>query len=138
MEKILDFSIPFENYIPLFDYVCNVQFQTQDISQVCQKGLLKLDTIQLLAWLKNLSKSCLHQVFASQKVLAEFQEHPQSWTRAQSLIEHCNTEMGKLTAAGMLEKAIKTRWKVLPKEYVSYLKRRSCCRGWIHNFKIPP
>jgi len=56
---------------------------------------------------------------ASQRVLAEFADHPMAWSRTQTLLEHCQTEAGKLTAAMVLEKAVKTRWKVLPKEYVS-------------------
>ncbi|KAJ1966544.1 Karyopherin transporter, partial [Dispira parvispora] len=50
----------------------------------------------------------------AQQMLAQFQEHPDSWTRADAILTNCQTLQSKYIALQVLEKTIQTRWKVLP------------------------
>jgi exportin-1 len=55
-------------------------------------------------------------VVAAQKVLAQFKEHPQSWTRVDTILEYAQNPATKYFALQILEDLIKTRWNILPKE----------------------
>jgi exportin-1 len=48
--------------------------------------------------------------------LAQFKEHPQSWTRVDTILEYAQNPATKYFALQILEDLIKTRWNILPKE----------------------
>jgi exportin-1 len=68
----------------------------------------------------------------AQRVLTQFQEHPDAWTRADAILEYAQVRETKCKASflcssmrvnfisdlalSILEKLIQTRWKILPRE----------------------
>ncbi|KAI7862138.1 nuclear export factor CRM1 [Spinellus fusiger] len=50
----------------------------------------------------------------AQKVLTEFQDHEEAWTRVDGILEHSNVPQTKFIALQILEKFIQTRWNTLP------------------------
>ncbi|BFZ54615.1 Karyopherin transporter [Savitreella phatthalungensis] len=52
----------------------------------------------------------------AQKVLTQFQEHPNAWTKVDAILETSNNPQAKFIALSVLDKLINTRWKILPKE----------------------
>ncbi|KAK9447227.1 CRM1 C terminal-domain-containing protein [Limtongia smithiae] len=50
----------------------------------------------------------------AQTVLTQFQEHPDAWQRADQILQKSNNPQTKYIALSILDKLIKTRWKVLP------------------------
>ena len=69
--------------------------------------------------------SCTQRVPA-EKLLTAFQEHPESWTRVDSILETSRYQNTKYFALQVLESVIKYRWNALPsdqregiKQYVS-------------------
>uniref|UniRef100_S4R883 Exportin-1 n=1 Tax=Petromyzon marinus TaxID=7757 RepID=S4R883_PETMA len=77
--------------------------------------------------------SCLYQgegpqQRVAQEVLTQLKEHPDAWTRVDTILEFSQNMNTKYYALQILENAIKTRWKILPrnqcegiKKYVVYL-----------------
>jgi exportin-1 len=51
-------------------------------------------------------------------MLDAFQKHQDSWTRVASVLENSKLPNTKYIALNILEEAIKTRWKILPREEV--------------------
>ena len=50
------------------------------------------------------------------EVLNVLRDHPDAWTKVDSILEFSKCQETKYYALQILEKAIKTRWKALPKE----------------------
>lgn len=48
-------------------------------------------------------------------VLTHLKEHPEAWTRVDSILEYSKIQQTKYFALQILEQVIKTRWKVLPR-----------------------
>jgi len=62
-----------------------------------------------------------HEV--AKKVLQELKEHPDSWTKVDSILEHASNQETKFYALQILESVIKTRWKLLPTEEREVIKK---------------
>ena len=58
----------------------------------------------------------------AQSVLTRFKEHPEAWTRVDSILEYANNQQTKFYALQILETVIKTRWKSLPSEQCEGIK----------------
>ena len=58
---------------------------------------------------------CFQQRQASE-VLNVLRDHPEAWTKVDSILEFSKCQETKYYALQILEKTIKTRWKALPKE----------------------
>ncbi|KAF2073970.1 hypothetical protein CYY_004715 [Polysphondylium violaceum] len=58
----------------------------------------------------------------AQKLLGQFQEHPDAWLRADSILEHSKETQAKFFALVILESLIKYRWKSLPREQCDGIK----------------
>jgi hypothetical protein len=52
---------------------------------------------------------------AAQEVLTTLKEHPDAWTRVDTILEYSSNQQTKYFALQILEQVIKTRWKVLPR-----------------------
>jgi exportin-1 len=48
-------------------------------------------------------------------ILNKLKEHPDSWTRVDTILEFSQNQQTKYFALQILEKTIKTKWKILPK-----------------------
>ncbi|XP_062503656.1 exportin-1-like isoform X2 [Corticium candelabrum] len=59
----------------------------------------------------------------AQRVLTELKEHPDSWTRVDTILEYSASMETKYYALQILEVVIKTRWKVLPREQCEGIKK---------------
>jgi len=55
-----------------------------------------------------------HQKIA--QLLVNFQSHPQAWMRVDSILEKSSSQEAKVLALRILEDAVRTKWKPLPKE----------------------
>eukprot|EP00795_Rhopilema_esculentum_P002799 gene2799-1022_t len=62
-----------------------------------------------------------HQV--AKKVLQDLKDHPESWTRVDSILEYSSNQKTKFYALQILEGVIKTRWKILPLEQREGIKK---------------
>lgn len=51
----------------------------------------------------------------AQEFLTTFKEHPNAWTRVDTILEYSQNQQTKYYALQILENVIKTRWKVLPR-----------------------
>ena len=51
----------------------------------------------------------------AQEILTHLKEHPEAWTRVDTILEYSNNLQTKYFALQILEQVIKTRWKVLPR-----------------------
>ena len=51
----------------------------------------------------------------AQEVLTTLKEHPDAWTRVDTILEYSQSQQTKYYALQILENVIKTRWKVLPR-----------------------
>jgi len=51
---------------------------------------------------------------AAQKVLTQFQEHPDAWQRVPKILSESSSSQTKFIALQIMDKLITTRWKVLP------------------------
>lgn len=54
-----------------------------------------------------------HQM--AQEVLTRLKEHPDAWTRVDTILEYAKNVNTKYYALQILETVIKSRWKVLPR-----------------------
>jgi len=52
----------------------------------------------------------------AQTVLTQFQDHPDAWQRVPEILERSGNTQTKYVALQIMDKLIKTRWKVLPDE----------------------
>lgn len=55
-------------------------------------------------------------------VLAQFQEHPDAWQRVPAILETSSNTQTKYIALQIMDRLIKTRWKVLPEEQRSGIR----------------
>jgi len=62
-----------------------------------------------------LSSMELLQQRMAQEVLTTLKEHPDAWTRVDTILEYSQSQQTKYYALQILENVIKTRWKVLPR-----------------------
>ena len=51
----------------------------------------------------------------AQEILTSFKEHPDAWTRVDTILEFSSNQQTKYYALQILENVIKVRWKVLPR-----------------------
>jgi exportin-1 len=56
------------------------------------------------------------------KVLTTLQEHPQFWTRVDTILEYSQSEASKFYALQNLESLVKYRWKIVPREQTVAIK----------------
>jgi len=63
----------------------------------------------------------------AQEVLTTLKEHPQAWTRVDTILEYSQNQQTKYYALQILENVIKTRWKVLPRPQC---EGNYFCRVW--------
>lgn len=49
-------------------------------------------------------------------MLTTFKEHPDAWTRVDTILEFSQNQQTKYYALQILENVIKTQWKVLPRQ----------------------
>lgn len=73
---------------------------------------------------------CAPQRVAAERVLKQFQEHPDAWTRADRILETSQNQQTKFFALQVLETAIKQRWGALPEE------QRQGIRNYVSNLII--
>eukprot|EP01027_Heterolobosea_sp_BB2_P013948 GEZU01020074.1.p1 GENE.GEZU01020074.1~~GEZU01020074.1.p1 ORF type:complete len:444 (+),score=119.35 GEZU01020074.1:82-1413(+) len=59
---------------------------------------------------------------AAQQILTQFQQHPDSWLRADAILERSKNMNSKYFALQVLEGVIKYRWKILPREQCEGIK----------------
>lgn len=59
----------------------------------------------------------------AQEVLTTLKEHPDAWTRVDTILEYSNNQETKYYALQILEQVIKTRWKVLPRNQCEGIKK---------------
>jgi exportin-1 len=50
----------------------------------------------------------------AQKVLTQFQSHPNSWTKVKSILEQSQNLNSKYLALQVLEQVVQYKWKILP------------------------
>ena len=55
-------------------------------------------------------------------MLAQFQEHPQAWTRVDTVLEYSQNQNTKFYALSILDKVIQYRWKTLPRQQCDGIK----------------
>ncbi|XP_014669844.1 PREDICTED: exportin-1-like isoform X2 [Priapulus caudatus] len=59
----------------------------------------------------------------AQEVLTHLKEHPDAWTRVDTILEFSSSQQTKYYALQILENVIKTRWKVLPRNQCEGIKK---------------
>ncbi|CAI9730357.1 exportin-1-like isoform X1 [Octopus vulgaris] len=59
----------------------------------------------------------------AQEVLTTLKEHPDAWTRVDTILEYSSNQQTKYYALQILENVIKTRWKVLPRPQCEGIKK---------------
>merc|ERR1711976_303875 len=59
----------------------------------------------------------------AQEVLTTLKEHPDAWTRVDTILEFSQNQQTKYYALQILETVIKTRWKVLPRAQCEGIKK---------------
>ncbi|CAD5118443.1 DgyrCDS7150 [Dimorphilus gyrociliatus] len=59
----------------------------------------------------------------AQDVLTNLKEHPEAWTRVDTILEYSTNQQTKFYALQILETVIKARWKVLPRQQCEGIKK---------------
>ena len=59
----------------------------------------------------------------AEEVLTTLKEHPDAWTKVDTILEFSNNQQTKYYALQILESVIKTRWKVLPRNQCDGIKK---------------
>jgi len=59
----------------------------------------------------------------AQEVLTTLKEHPEAWTKVDTILEFSTDQQTKYYALQILESVIKTRWKVLPRNQCEGIKK---------------
>ncbi|XP_018302324.1 exportin-1 isoform X3 [Mycetomoellerius zeteki] len=59
----------------------------------------------------------------AQEVLTTLKEHPNAWTRVDTILEYSQNQQTKYYGLQILEQVIKTRWKVLPRNQCEGIKK---------------
>mmetsp|Transcript_33911 Transcript_33911/g.66171 ORF Transcript_33911/g.66171 Transcript_33911/m.66171 type:complete len:1090 (+) Transcript_33911:310-3579(+) len=91
-DKLLDFNVEMD--VSLLDQVVNAMYTSRDEAQRKQINAF----------------------------MTQFQEHPQSWTRVDTILEKTQCEQSKFFALATLEYCVKYRWKVLPQDQRELIK----------------
>lgn len=60
---------------------------------------------------------------AAQNILTTLKEHPDAWTRVDTILEFSQNQETKYYALQILEQVIQTRWKVLPRNQCEGIKK---------------
>ncbi|CAG0898508.1 unnamed protein product [Cyprideis torosa] len=60
---------------------------------------------------------------AAQEVLTQLKEHPEAWTRVDTILEFATNQETKYYALQILENVIKTRWRALPRQQCEGIKK---------------
>uniref|UniRef100_A0A1A9URN0 Exportin-1 n=1 Tax=Glossina austeni TaxID=7395 RepID=A0A1A9URN0_GLOAU len=63
------------------------------------------------------------QLRLAQDILTTLKEHPDAWTRVDSILEFSQNQQTKFYALQILEEVIKTRWKILPRNQCEGIKK---------------
>eukprot|EP01133_Synstelium_polycarpum_P003998 gene3998-4628_t len=92
MEKVLDFSAPLD--INLLDNIVRVMYFSTNNQERA----------------------------SASKVLQTFQDHPDSWTKVDGILEYSNSPETKFYALLILESLIKYKWKALPRDQCDGIK----------------
>ena len=73
------------------------------------------------------SLTIFQSIFLQQKqaneILNHLKEHPESWTRVDTILEFSQNQQTKYYALQILEKTIKTKWKALPRNQCDAIKK---------------
>ncbi|EFC47202.1 exportin-1 [Naegleria gruberi] len=85
MEALLDFNAPFN--VSLLDQIIDCLYS---------------------------SRGNIQEIQMAQKVLSQFKDDPNSWTRVKQILETSNNQNSKFFALQVLLQVIQTRWKILP------------------------
>lgn len=83
----------------------------------------KLDINLLDKIVEALYSSQGEQLRLAQDILTTLKEHPEAWTRVDSILEYSQNQQTKFYALQILEEVIKTRWKVLPRNQCEGIKK---------------
>lgn len=59
----------------------------------------------------------------AQEILTALKEHPDAWTRVDTILEYSQNQETKYYALQILEQVIQTRWKVLPRNQCEGIKK---------------
>ncbi|CAH0702443.1 unnamed protein product [Spodoptera exigua] len=59
----------------------------------------------------------------AQEVLTALKEHPDAWTRVDTILEYSQNQETKYYALQILEQVIQTRWKILPRNQCEGIKK---------------
>eukprot|EP01117_Protostelium_nocturnum_P011324 TRINITY_DN4108_c0_g1_i1.p1 TRINITY_DN4108_c0_g1~~TRINITY_DN4108_c0_g1_i1.p1 ORF type:complete len:1068 (-),score=171.31 TRINITY_DN4108_c0_g1_i1:50-3253(-) len=62
------------------------------------------------------------QRIPAQKILTEFQEHPESWTRVATILEGSQQLQTRFLALQILENVVKYKWRILPRDQSENIK----------------
>ena len=68
-------------------------------------------------------KSSGNEQKVAEKILSALKEHPEAWTRVDSILEFSSSQQTKYFALQILESLIKTRWKVLARPQCEGIKK---------------
>lgn len=63
------------------------------------------------------------QLRIAQDILTTLKEHPDAWTRVDSILEFSQNQQTKFYALQILDEVIKTRWKILPRNQCEGIKK---------------
>lgn len=63
------------------------------------------------------------QLRLASDILTTLKEHPDAWTRVDSILEFSQNQQTKYYALQILEEVIKTRWKILPRNQCEGIKK---------------
>lgn len=83
----------------------------------------KLDINLLDRIVEGLYTSQGDQLRLTQDILTTLKEHPDAWTRVDSILEFSQNQETKYFALQILEEVIKTRWKILPRNQCEGIKK---------------
>ncbi|CAG9113772.1 unnamed protein product [Plutella xylostella] len=83
----------------------------------------KLDITLLDSVVGCLYSAVGEQQRAAQDVLTALKEHPDAWTRVDTILEFSQNQETKYYALQILEQVIQTRWKVLPRNQCEGIKK---------------
>jgi len=87
----------------------------------------KLDIALLDNVVSSLYSSVGEEQKAAQQVLTSLKEHPDAWTRVDTILEYSQNQQTKYYALQILENVIKTRWKALPRPQCEGVKKYIVC-----------
>lgn len=83
----------------------------------------KLDITLLDKIVESVYTSQGDQLRLAQDILTTLKEHPDAWTRVDSILEFSQNQQTKFYALQILEEVIKTRWKILPRNQCEGIKK---------------